>query len=275
MNPNTSNLEELSLDTERMRAWVTADGIGWLLFNNPARHNALALDMWQAMGDALEAYAADDRVRVVVMRGAGGKAFVSGADISEFDSKRSNAQQKRAYGRIAGRATRWLATMEKPLLALIEGYCIGGGLATALAADVRIATTDSTFGIPAARLGLGYEYDGLAKLARTVGPAHARDIMLSARFFPAEEAKSMGLVNFIYSREDIEAFTLDYAAKIAANAPLTLFAAKAAVNAFERGGQADEVEVVEQRVNACFDSTDYQEGRRAFAAKRPPIFEGR
>lgn len=272
---DANTVEELKLATNRMQGWITDDGIGWMLFNNPARHNALALEMWTGIGEILEAFANDDRVRVVIMRGAGGKAFVSGADISEFDTKRSSAEQKRSYGRIAGRATRWLANINKPLLALIEGYCIGGGLATALAADIRIATTDSTFGIPAARLGLGYEYDGLAKLARTVGPAHARDIMLSARFFPATEAQAMGLINFVQTRADIEQFTLTYAQTIAGNAPLTVQAAKAAVNAFEGGGDKETVAKVEALVNNCFDSADYSEGRKAFAAKRKPKFIGR
>lgn len=271
----SNQIEQVKLNTERMQAWVTDDGIGWMLFNNPARHNALALEMWTGIGDILESFAADDRVRVIIMRGAGGKAFVSGADISEFDTKRSSAEQKRSYGRIAGRATRWLAKINKPLLAMIEGYCIGGGLATALAADIRIAADDSTFGVPAARLGLGYEYDGLAKLARIVGPARARDIMLSARYFPAAEAQAMGLINFVQPRAELEKFTLNYAQTIAANAPLTVEAAKQAVNVFEAGGEKAAVAEVEALVNACFDSADYAEGRSAFAAKRKPKFVGR
>ncbi|MGI9324364.1 MAG: enoyl-CoA hydratase [Pseudomonadales bacterium] len=269
-------LRQLSLATTKMQASVDPEhGIGWMVFNQPERRNALALEMWQAMGDILEQFEHDDQVRVVIMRGAGGAAFVSGADISEFDTKRSSAEQKRTYGAIAGRATRWLSQLSKPLIALIEGYCIGGGLATALAADIRIASRDATFGIPAARLGLGYEYSGLAKLARVVGPARARDIMLSARYFDAEEALGMGLIHFSQNRDDIEAFTLDYAATVGRNAPLTLKAAKAAVNAFERGGRDDEVAAVERLVDECFDSADYAEGRAAFQAKRAPKFTGR
>ncbi len=264
----------LNLTTERMQAHIDS-GIGWMVFDNPARHNALSLEMWQAIGDILEHYAADDAVRVVVMRGAGGKAFVSGADISEFDEKRANAQQRVEYGKIAGRATRWLNKLEKPLIALIEGYCIGGGLATALSADIRFATPDSKFGIPAAKLGLGYEYEGLAKLARIVGPSRARDIMFSARFMEAAEAKDMGLVNFIESREDIEAACMAYAERIAGNAPLTVQAAKAAVNAWESGGRDEDLDDVRALVDACFNSEDYKEGRAAFAAKRAPQFEGR
>ena len=266
--------QPLNLETHKMQAWVE-DQIGWMVFNQPERRNALSLDMWQAMGDILEQFDRDDRVRVIIMRGAGGKAFVSGADISEFDTQRSNAAQKARYGKIAGRANYWLSHSRKPLLALIEGFCIGGGLATALAADIRIASSDSTFGIPAARLGLGYEYTGLAKLARTVGPARARDIMLSARLFGADEAQTMDLVHFVRPRAETESFCRDYAAQLAANAPLTQQAAKAAVNAFERGGRREEVAAVEQLVDGCFDSADYVEGRRAFREKRPPRFLGK
>jgi enoyl-CoA hydratase/carnithine racemase len=174
-----------------------------------------------------------------------------------------------------GRANHWLAEFDKPLIALIEGYCIGGGLATALAADIRIATPDSRFGIPAARLGLGYDYEGLAKLVRIVGPARARDIMFSARFFDASEAHGMGLINFVHTRDGIEEETLTYARRIAGNAPMTVRAAKAAVNAWERGERSDELAEVRKLVDACFDSEDYKEGRRAFKEKRTPDFAGR
>ena len=263
----------LELQTERMQAHIS-NGVGWMIFNNPARHNALSLEMWQGIGDILEHYEENDEVRVVVMRGAGGKAFVSGADISEFDTKRSNAQQKETYAEISSRASFWLSRISKPLIGLIEGYCIGGGLATALSADVRFATPDSKFGIPAAKLGLGYEYEGLSKLARIVGPTKARDIMFSARFMEADEALGMGLINFIHSRDDIEKECLAYAERIAGNAPLTVKAAKAALNAWERGSREDEVARVREMVDACFDSADYEEGRRAFAQKRTPHFQG-
>jgi enoyl-CoA hydratase len=265
----------LSLDTGRMLARIDDDGLGWIVFNQPERHNAISLDMWRGLADVLHRFADDDGVRVAIMRGAGGKAFVSGADISEFEDKRSNADQKDAYARVAGEATRRLARFDKPLVALIEGYCIGGGLATALAADVRFATPDARFGIPAARLGLGYEYEGLAKLARIVGPSRARDILFSARFLDADEARDMGLVNFIADRETIDHEVVAYARQIAGNAPLTVRAAKAALDAWERGGREGELRDVQALVDACFDSEDYREGRRAFAAKRKPAFRGR
>ena len=269
-----ATVQTLTLQTERMQASVE-DGIGWMVFNNPARHNALSLEMWEGIGDILEHFADNEDVRVVIMRGAGGKAFVSGADISEFDKERANAEQRESYGITAGRATQWLAKIEKPLIGLIEGYCIGGGLATALSADVRFATPDSRFGIPAAKLGLGYEYEGLAKLARLVGPSRAKDIMFSARFMPAREALDMGLINFIEERDDIEGACVSYAKTIAENAPLTVKAAKAAINAWERGSRTEEVNAVRAMVDACFDSEDYREGRKAFAAKRKPEFKNR
>ena len=264
----------IDLSTERMIAEIDDHGVGRLVFNNPAKHNALSLDMWQGVADALACFEANNDVRVVVMSGAGGKSFVSGADISEFDTKRSNAEQRREYGRISARGGHALATFGKPLIAEITGYCIGGGLAMALNADIRFATPDSTFGIPAAKLGLGYGYDGLAKLARTVGPARARDIMFSARFLDAEEALRIGLVNFIESRETIAEAVTDYARRVAGNAPLTVQAAKAAVEAWESGERPEHLAKVRELVDACFNSEDYREGRRAFAEKRKPGFRG-
>ena len=265
---------ELQLGTDKMRAWAR-DGIGWMVYNNPARRNAVSLEMWQAIGDIIERFEHDADIRVVVMRGAGGQAFVSGADISEFDSKRGNAEQMASYGTASARGSRALATLSKPLIACIEGYCIGGGLAAALNADVRFATPDSSFGIPAAKLGLGYGYEGLAKLSREVGPASARDILLSARFLDAEEALRIGLINFIEARDTIENAVTEYADRVARNAPMTVRAAKAAIDAWESGGLEEDLDQVRRLVNACFDSEDYKEGRRAFAEKRPPQFDGR
>jgi enoyl-CoA hydratase/carnithine racemase len=207
--------------------------------------------------------------------GRGGKAFASGADISEFDQQRANAEQRKRYGEIAARGNLWLAQLDKPLLAMIQGFCIGGGLAVALNADVRFATPGSTFGIPAAKLGLGYEYAGVAKLARLVGPSSARDILFSARFLDAAEALRIGLLNFVVPDDELEARVRAYAGTIAGNAPLTVRAAKASVNAFERYSRLEESRELAALVDACFDSDDYKEGRRAFAEKRKPKFQGR
>ena len=246
-----------------------------MTFNNPPRHNALSLEMWQGISDIIEHFESLSDVRVVVMKGAGEKAFVSGADISEFDKQRSNSNQESTYGGVSARGAHALATMTKPLIAMIKGYCIGGGLATALHADVRFASPDSTFGIPAAKLGLGYDYEGLAKLSRIVGPARARDILFSARFLSADEAFECGIVQFVVDRANIEAEVTSYARRIADNAPLTVKAAKAAVNAFEAQPDRDAIDRVRTLVRDCFDSNDYREGRRAFAEKRTPDFTGK
>ncbi len=265
---------KINVSTEHMTAEIDDFGIGRMTFNNPAKRNAMSLAMWRGVAEILEHFEADPDVRLAVMTGAGGKAFVSGADIREFDTKRANAEQRKEYGRLAARGGEALRAFSKPLLAEITGYCIGGGLATALAADVRFATPDSTFGIPAARLGLGYQYDGLAKLCRVVGPSRARDILLSARFLTAEEALAIGLIDFVAGREEISAKVTTYGQRIAANAPLTVRAAKAAVNAWEAGARAEDLALVQEMVNACFDSEDYREGRRAFGEKRKPVFRG-
>jgi enoyl-CoA hydratase len=261
------------LDTHKILARVDADGVGWITFNHPERRNAMSLEMWQGLGDAAQALQHDAQVRVVVMHGAGGKSFAAGADISEFDQHRANAEQKKRYGEIASRAHVGLAALSKPLIAMVEGFCIGGGLALALAADVRFATRGSSFGIPAAKLGLGYDYEGLAALARLVGPSAAKDMLFSARFLQADEALRLGLINFCVDDGELEPQVRAYARRIAANAPLTVHAAKAAVRVFERYSAQDAREVA-TLVDRCFDSEDYREGRRAFLEKRPPQFHG-
>ena len=264
----------MKLNTTKMLAHVE-DGIGWITFNSPERRNAISLEMWEGLGVILENFQNDKDVRVVVMKGAGDKAFVSGADISEFDTKRGSAEQKKQYGEVSANANRWLGKLDKPLIAMIQGFCIGGGLATALSADVRFATPDSTFGIPAAKLGLGYDYGGLKALCNLVGPSRAKDIMFSARFLKVEEALRIGLINFVVSREELEKEVKGYAKMVAANAPLTVKAAKAAVNEAMKDAANRDIDSINAMVNACFDSEDYKEGRVAFKEKRKPSFQGR
>lgn len=264
----------IALQTEKILA-RTEDGVGWLTFNNPQRRNAVSLEMWQGLAEAIAAFEDDETVRVVVLHGAGGKSFAAGADISEFEQHRANAQQKAEYARIASGGQKGLAGLSKPLIAMVHGFCIGGGLAIALNADVRFATPGSQFGIPAAKLGLGYEYAGLAALARLVGPSTARDMLFSARLLDAQEALRRGLVNFVVDEEHIEGEVRAYAARIAANAPLTVHAAKAAMQVFERYSQHAGAHEVDKLVDRCFDSDDYREGRRAFLEKRTPRFTGR
>jgi enoyl-CoA hydratase/carnithine racemase len=263
----------IDLQTDKIQARIEAR-IGWVTFNNPPRRNAVSLEMWRALGDVMEALEEDPEVRVAVLTGAGG-SFVSGADISEFETQRSSSEQRHEYGKISGRGFRALNEFSKPLLAMIRGHCIGGGLAIALAADLRFAAPGSRFGIPAARLGLGYDYAGVAALARLVGPAAAADILYSARTLDTEEAQRMGLISFVVAAEDLERRVEKYASTVAANAPLTLRAAKASLATFARYSRLPEAAAVEELVNRCFDSEDYREGRRAFMEKRPPQFRGR
>ena len=267
-------LRAVALATSRIIA-ESGDGIGWLRINQPERRNAISLEMWQGLADASAAFEADSAVRVVVLHGVGGRSFAAGADISEFEQQRANAEQKQRYGEIAARGHNGLAQLSKPLVAMIQGHCIGGGLGVALQADVRFAAEGSRFGIPAARLGLGYEYPGLAALARLVGPSAAKDMLFSARQIEAQEALRLGLVNFVCTPDELERRVRDYAVTIAANAPLTVQAAKAAMRVFERYSQRDDAASVTELVNRCFDSDDYREGRRAFMEKRAPRFNGR
>ncbi|MGH1359770.1 MAG: enoyl-CoA hydratase [Burkholderiaceae bacterium] len=269
----TSAAREVCLRTTRIVARIE-DGIGWLTLNHPERRNALSLEMWQGLGDAVEAFSADQTVRVIVIHGAGGKSFAAGADISEFDSNRANAEQKRHYGEISARASLGLSQLDKPLIAMIDGFCIGGGLAIALTADIRIASTAATFGIPAAKLGLGYEYEGIAALARLIGPSYTKDLLFSARFLDSGEALRIGLINNEVAPQELEQTVRDYAARIVANAPLTIHAAKAAVRLYEQYTSGADSKPVARLVDHCFDSADYQEGRRAFMEKRKPKFIG-
>lgn len=269
-----SNRKELELTTTKMLAHVE-DGIGWLTFNNPERRNAVSLEMWQGLGDIMEAFEADTDVRIVVVQGAGDKSFVAGADISEFDKKRANAEQRYEYGKISQRGHRSLRTFSKPLIAMIHGYCIGGGLVIALSCDIRFATPKSRFGIPATKLGLGYDHGGVVALASLVGPARAADILYSARQFEAEEAQQMGLINFVVDEDELENKVKEYANTIGGNAPLTIKAAKASLKAYLGYGYLAEYAHIEQLVNDCFNSEDYAEGRKAFMEKRKPKFSGK
>lgn len=257
----------------RMEARVE-DGIGWLTFWNPRRRNAVTLGMWRAIPGLLDGFAADPAVKVVAVRGAGEDAFVSGADITEFETLRSTPEGVAAYEDAATAAGAALQECPKPVVAVIRGWCVGGGAATALNCDLRFAASDALFAIPAARLGLGYRYQGVKRLADIVGPARAKEMFFTARRYAADEALAMGLVEQVAPVEEFEAAAATYLAGIAANAPLTVAAAKLAVNASLKDPGERDLAAVEAAVMGCFASEDYKEGRRAFAEKRKPVFRG-
>ena len=260
--------------TEKILAEISG-AVGRLTFNNPERHNALSLEMWEAVADVLADFAAADEIRVVIVTGAGGKAFISGADISKFEEERASTEGLARYTRATEGAGAALATIAKPTIAMINGYCLGGGMAVALSCDLRICSDTSRFAIPAARLGIGYGYAHLRRLVDRVGPAYAKEILFTARHFDAREALAMGLVNRVVPSAELEAAVAEVAESIADNAPLTLAAAKFVVGEVMKDPTERDLDACDRVVRECFDSADYVEGRRAFMEKRKPRFAGR
>jgi enoyl-CoA hydratase len=249
--------------------------VGWLVFNNPERRNAVSLDMWEAIPRVLERFEADPELRVMVLSGAGDKAFVSGADISQFESQRSGAEAVQRYEEIAEGAQLRLQRCDKPVLAMIRGYCLGAGVNIALACDMRIAAEDARFGIPAARMGLGYRVSSTKNLVDTIGPARTREMLITARQYGAAEAERIGLVQRVVPAAGLEAEVLETCAGIAANAPLTMRTAKRIVRELLASPDSFDEAACRALVKECFESSDYKEGRRAFMEKRRPAFQGR
>jgi len=249
-------------------------GVGYLTFNNPERHNAVSLEMWEAASHYLEDFRNDPAVRVVVVTGAGGKAFVSGADISKFEKERSTKEGIDRYNVAVDAANTAFFEFPKPTIAMIRGYCIGGGVGLALCCDMRICSDNSKFGVPAAKLGLGYGYKGIKKLVDVVGPSYAKEIFFTARQFTAAEAHGMGLVNRVVPEAELESYVKDYAETISTNAPLTVDSVKYIVSQVLADESKRDLQKCADLVNACFASRDYTEGRTAFMEKRKPQFTG-
>lgn len=249
--------------------------VGHLIFNNPQRRNAVSLDMWQAAANILDDFAKDEAIRVVVLSGAGGKAFVSGADISKFEDERANEEAIARYNAAVERAHAAVYEFAKPTIAMIQGYCIGGGLGLALCCDLRICSDDSRFAVPAAKLGLGYGFSGLKRMVDVVGPSFAKEIFYTARQFDAGEALAMGLVNRVVPAADLSRVVASYAGTIGANAPLTIGAVKFIVGETVKDADQRDLGRCADMVKRCFDSQDYIEGRRAFMEKRKPVFAGK
>jgi len=258
------------------RIVAEVDGfIGRFTINNGAKRNCMALAMWQRMGEVFEAWADDPNVRVVIVRGAGDACFCAGNDISEFATLRADADSIAHYTSVTARAYQAFKTIPKPTIARIAGFCIGGGLEVAQLCDIQIAAETATFGVTPAKLGLGYKLDDVRLLTANVGAKVAKEILFTGRRFPAQDALRWGLVNRIVADADLDATVEAYAHEIAANAPLSVTAAKVIVGeAVKETGERDTA-ACQALVDACHSSEDYLEGQRAFADKRPPQFKGR
>tara|TARA_Y100000768_G_scaffold385853_1_gene372888 strand:- start:778 stop:1581 length:804 start_codon:yes stop_codon:yes gene_type:complete len=267
-------MERLNLPTEKIIAEIK-DNIGWIVFNQPEKRNAISLSMWETIPFIIKEYSNNNEVRLVVMKGEGGKAFVSGADISEFDQVRNTPEQVEYYEKASSLAKNSLSNLKKPLIAMIDGFCIGGGMGIALSADIRIASNDSKFGIPAARLGLGYGYEGIKELMNLVGPAYAKEIFFTGNIFSSIDAERMGLLNKVVEKKHLEQYVFDFATRIAINAPLTVMASKAAINEGLKNFNEQNLDAIADMVDHCFRSEDYKEGRNAFMEKRKPNFKGK
>lgn len=260
--------------TERVLTWLDASTLH-IRFNNPARHNALSVDMWEAVPPLLSLAETDERVRLVVFSGTGDKAFVSGADISQFEDMRAAKEAVTRYEHMAETALMGILNFSKPTLACIRGYCIGGGVNVAISCDIRIAASDSVFSIPAARLGLGYRYSAMKNLVDLIGPGAAKDLFFTARKIAAAEAQALGLVSRVCAPEQLPALLEEYTAAMAANAPLTIRAAKAITAEILKPSTGLDLALCQQLIRGCFDSADYAEGRKAFMEKRKPVFTGK
>jgi enoyl-CoA hydratase len=248
--------------------------LGLIVIDHPERRNAVSAAMWGALADAAEQLDASPAVRVIVVRGAGEAAFVSGADISEFESRRTGGAAAQVYEEGTQRAFAALGAVAKPLIAMIHGYCVGGGMATALAADLRYCADDAVFAIPAARLGLGYHAGGIEALTALVGPSTAREIFFTARRYRAEDALRLGLVNQVFPKAELETRVREIASQIAGNAPLTIRSVKRISRELARDPGERDRAAIRDSIQRCFDSEDYKEGVRAFMEKRAPKFEG-
>lgn len=260
--------------TERVQ--VGLDGAALhIRFNNPARHNALSVDMWGAVPALLQQAEADERVRIVVFSGAGEKAFVSGADISQFEDQRAAREAVTHYEALAEDALMAIYRCAKPTLACIRGWCIGGGVNVAISCDIRIAASDAVFSIPAARLGLGYRYSALKNLVDLIGVGAAKDLFFTARRIDAAEAHRLGLVTRTAAPEALAALLAEYTGALADNAPLTVMAGKSIIGEILKPSPDLDAERCRALIRGCFESEDYAEGRRAFMAKRKPRFTGR
>ena len=249
--------------------------VGYVTFNNPEKHNAVSLEMWESLGEMMNKLEKDNEVRVIVLKGAGGKSFVSGADISKFDKDRSTKEQVLNYNEKTGKLYQSIENFPKPTIAMIDGYCIGGGLNLAVCCDIRICSEKSQFAMPAAKLSLGYPFSSIKRLFDTMGPGMSKHFMFTAERITSNEALNCGLVQKLVKDEELENFVNNYAERISKNAPLTIKAMKQIGIEVLKNSEDRDLVLCEKLVSECFDSEDYKEGRKAFMEKRKPIFLGK
>ncbi|MFY7960300.1 MAG: enoyl-CoA hydratase [Elsteraceae bacterium] len=259
--------------TEKMLSRIEGR-VGIMTFNNPEKHNAVSFEMWEAAERILDGFINNPDVRVIVLTGAGGKAFVSGADISKFESERASEEAVAKYNALVDKVYTQIYQMKKPTIAMIRGYCIGGGLNLAICCDMRFATENSKFALPAAKLGLGYGYNGLRRYIETIGAPATKEIFFTARQFTAAEAYRWTMINEIIPDADLETHVMGVANMIADNAPLTIATIKASTVEILKNDADQDIAKCDAMVAACFASADYKEGRKAFAEKRKPQFTG-
>jgi len=253
---------------------IERDGpIARMVFDHEKRRNAITVGMWEAIPEAVREVGEDADIRVVVMRGAGSEAFVSGADISEFEETRTGDAGP-AYDQMTARAFAALRGLDKPLIALVHGFCIGGGAAIALTADLRYAADDALFAVPPARLGLGYHTAGIRALIRTVGFSETADLLFSARRVSAKEARRIGLVNEVFAKGVADEAVDEIAHTMANNAPLTIRSAKITLQELAKLEAERDANRIKASIERCYESEDFKEGVRAFLEKRKPRFRG-
>ncbi len=251
-----------------------ADGVGTITFNQPEKRNAMSVEMWEGFGEILQRFADDDAIRAVVLTGAGDKAFVSGADISQFEQQRGDEAARAEYERKTTFGRALFEGFAKPTIARIQGFCIGGGLAIAMSTDLRIASEDSQFGIPAARLGISYSYSSVRRLVQLVGIAEARMLLYTGDRIPAAEALRIGLINRVVPLAELDETVARLARTIATNAPLSVTSMKMTITEAAKDTAEADREAIAASIAGCFNSADYREGRTAFMEKRKPVFTG-
>jgi len=249
--------------------------VGWIVFDQPAKKNAINGAMWRGIPEAMARFDADDEVRCVAFRGAGTEAFAAGADISEFEKVRANESAVGAYDGLLDRVLHSIQDSRKPSVAMIHGFCLGGGLEVALACDLRYCGTSAQFAIPAAKLGLAYNVEGHKRLLETVGHARAREIMFLGRRYGADEALAMGLVHRVLPDAELEAYVDGVIATLLANAPLAIANSKAILEEYAKSSGPADAARMRAAIERCAQSEDTKEGRRAFMEKRKPAFKGK